>query len=58
MNAAAYNIQQGYVFPLCGGWMLKKKKKEKSIEMHLLKTLILVRALHKMYIKRYFCPTI
>lgn len=26
MNAAAYNIQQGYVFPLCEGWMLKKKK--------------------------------
>lgn len=57
MNAAAYNIQQGCIFPLCEGWMLKKKKK-KSLKMHLLKTLILVRVLHKMYLKRYFSSTI
>lgn len=56
MNAAAYNIQQGCIFLLCEGWM--SKKGENTKEMHLLKTLILVRALHKMYIKRYFSPTI
>lgn len=30
MNAAAYNMQQGCVFPLCKGWMLKKKKRVKK----------------------------
>lgn len=28
MNAATHNIQQGCVFLLCKGWMLKKKKKK------------------------------
>lgn len=57
MNAAAYSILQGCIFPLGEGWMLKKKE-EKGKEVHLLKTLIFVIALHKMYIKRHFSPTI
>jgi len=50
MNAAAYHVQQGWILPLCEGWMLKKGKEWKK--MHLLKTLILVRVLQSVYIKK------